>query len=211
MQTLDLAVLGNILPANAFKQMSAFGALSDSFVEQILAAGELLKLSEGETLYHQGERAECFYVILQGHLTLYQDSEAGREVTHTSGEGESVGFPAMLAMRPRLLSGEAANECVVLKVSSQALARLQELDSQQFGIFHQPVPGHEPLPQLLHSPAASRKRLTGHAQSPLVDREKPGYRLRRRGQMPIMTETRAFQRLEVVVGGCQPVQLDRLG
>jgi CRP-like cAMP-binding protein len=135
MQTLDLAALGDILPADAFKQMSAFGALSDSFVEHVLAGGELLKLAQGETLYRQGERADCFYVILQGQLEIYQDSAAGREITHTSSAGESVGFPAMLAMRPRLMSGEAASECIVLKISSQALAKLQELDSQQFGIF----------------------------------------------------------------------------
>lgn len=135
MQRLDLAALSDILPAGAFQQMSAFGALSDSFLKQVLAHSELLKLTPGETLYRQGENADCFYVILQGHLTLYQDSEAGREVTHTSGTGESVGFPAMLAMRPRLLSGETAGECIVLKISSQALAKLQELDSHQFGIF----------------------------------------------------------------------------
>lgn len=135
MQTLDLAALGDILPADAFKQMSAFGALSDDFVAQVLAGGELLKLARGETLYRQGERADCFYVILQGHLAIYQDSDTGREITHTSSAGESVGFPAMLAMRPRLMGSEAASECLVLKISSQALARLQELDSQQFGIF----------------------------------------------------------------------------
>lgn len=135
MQTLKLAALDTILPADAFKQMSAFGALSDSFVEQVLARGELLKLAPGENLYRQGERAECFYVILQGQMAIYQDSENGREITHTSCAGESVGFPAMLAMRPRLLSGEAVSECIVLKITSQALARLQELDSPQFGIF----------------------------------------------------------------------------
>lgn len=135
MQTLDLALLSDILPGGALQKMSAFGALSDSFVENLLTSGELLKLTVGETLYHQGERADCFYVVLRGHLAIYQDSDAGREIIHTTGEGESVGFSAMLAMRPRLLSGEATSECIVLKISSQALAKMQELDNQQFGIF----------------------------------------------------------------------------
>ncbi|MEX6502768.1 cyclic nucleotide-binding domain-containing protein [Pseudomonas zhanjiangensis] len=135
MQTLDLAALSATLPAEAFKQMSAFGALSDSFLEQVLATGELLRLTPGETLYRQGEVADCFFVILQGRMTIYQDGEAGRQITHIGGDGESIGFPAMLAMRPRLLSGEAASECIVLKITSQGLARLQELDSQQFSIF----------------------------------------------------------------------------
>ncbi|MCY1366142.1 Cyclic nucleotide-binding domain protein [compost metagenome] len=135
MQTLDPDVIGDILTPDAFRQMSAFGALSDSFVETILAGGELLKLTEGEPLYQQGERADCFYVILKGHLAICQDNEAGRETIRTTAEGESVGFPAMLAMRDRLFSGVATEDCLVLKISCQTLAKLQELDSQQFGIF----------------------------------------------------------------------------
>ena len=135
MQTLDLALLNEILPAEAFRQMSAFGALSDEFVEQVLAAGELLGLTEGEQLYHQGERADCFYVVLKGCLDVYQDTATGREVIHTTCEGESVGFAAMLAMRPRLFSSVATGECIALKIPCQALTGLQELDSDQFGIF----------------------------------------------------------------------------
>jgi CRP-like cAMP-binding protein len=135
MQTLDLALLNDILPAEAFRQMSAFGALSDEFVEQVLAAGELLGLTEGEQLYHQGERADCFYVVLKGCLEVYQDTETRREVIHTTCEGESVGFAAMLAMRPRLFSSVATGECIVLKIPCQVLASLPELDGEQFGIF----------------------------------------------------------------------------
>jgi CRP-like cAMP-binding protein len=135
MQTFDLALLNNVLPAEAFRQMSAFGALSDKFVEQVLAAGELLRLTEGEQLYQRGERADCFYVVLKGRLEIYQDTEIGREVIHTASEGESVGFAAMLAMRPRLFSSVAAGECIALKIPCQALTRLQELDGDQFGIF----------------------------------------------------------------------------
>ena len=135
MQTLDRAQLSDILPADAFQQMSALGALSGSFVESVLADGELLQLAVGETLYRKGECADCFYIILKGQMAIYQDTDAGREVIRTTSVGESVGFPAMLAMRPRLFSGDAASECIALKISCQALARLQELDSQQFGIF----------------------------------------------------------------------------
>lgn len=135
MQTLDPAMLNDILPAEAFQRMSAFGALSDEFVEQLLTAGELLGLTEGEQLYHRGERADCFYVVLKGCLEVYQDTETGREVIHTTCEGESVGFAAMLAMRPRLFSSVATGECIVLKIPCQVLASLPELDSEQFGIF----------------------------------------------------------------------------
>lgn len=127
MQTLDLAQISDMLPAKAFRQMSAFGALSDNFVEQVLAGGELL-VSPRRT-------RRCFSVALKGHLTIYQDTAAGRKVIRTTSEGESVGFAAMLAMWPRLFSGATTGECLALTISCEALARLQELDSQQFEIF----------------------------------------------------------------------------
>lgn len=135
MQSLDRAFLRDTLPAEAFRQMSAFGALSDQFVEQILAGGELFKLEKGEILYHQGEGADCFYVVLKGHVEIYKDTGTDRKVIRTTTEGESVGFPAMLAMRPRLFNGAAMTECIALKISCQFLFRLHELDSPQFEIF----------------------------------------------------------------------------
>lgn len=135
MQSLDRVLLSDSLPAEAFRQMSAFGALSDHFVEQVLTGGELFRLAEGEMLYRQGERADCFYVVLKGHVEIYQDTEDGRKVIRTTTEGESVGFPAMLAMRPRLFNGASTGECIALKISCQFLFSLHELDSQQYEIF----------------------------------------------------------------------------
>ncbi|EPO6700762.1 cyclic nucleotide-binding domain-containing protein [Pseudomonas aeruginosa] len=135
MQSLEQSLLHDIIPVEAFQQMSAFGALSDHFVEKILAGGELFKLEKGEILYHQGESAECFYVVLKGHVEIYQDTGIGRKVIRTTNEGESVGFPAMLAMRPRLFNGVAIAECIALKITCQFLFGLHELDSSQFEIF----------------------------------------------------------------------------
>lgn len=135
MQSLDRAVLSDILPAEVLRNMSAFGALSDHFVEHVLAGGELFRLAEGEMLYRQGEGADCFYVVLKGHVKIYQDTQAGCEIIRTTTEGESVGFPAMLAMRPRLFNGAASDECIALKISCQSLYRLHELDSLQYEIF----------------------------------------------------------------------------
>ena len=49
--------------------------------------------------------------------------------------GESVGFPAMIALRPRRFSGDAADGCIEVRVSSPGFADLYVWDPQQFAIF----------------------------------------------------------------------------
>ena len=135
MEILDPSTLHQHLAADAFEQMSAFGAVSERFVEKVLAAGEVLKLNPGEALYRKGETADCFFVVLQGHITVYDPAESGKDIIRTMNAGESVGFPAMIALRPRRFSGNAADDCIVVKVSSHAFADLYAWDPQQFAIF----------------------------------------------------------------------------
>lgn len=49
-EILDLATLHEYLAADAFEEMSAFGALSRSSVAKLLADGQVLKLTANETL-----------------------------------------------------------------------------------------------------------------------------------------------------------------
>lgn len=135
MEILDPATLHEHLAADAFEQMSAIGALSQSFVAKLLAEGEVLKLTAGETLYRKGDTANSFFVLLKGHITVYEDTDGGKDVIRTMNAGESVGFPAMIALRPRRFSGDAADDCIVVKVSSEEFADLYGWDSKQFAIF----------------------------------------------------------------------------
>lgn len=135
MEILDPATLHEYLAADAFEQMSAFGALSQSFVAKLLADGEVLKLTTQETLYRKGDTADGFFVLLRGQITVYEDTGSGKDVIRTMNAGESVGFPAMIGLRPRQFSGDAADDCLVVKVSSQGFADLYIWDPQQFAIF----------------------------------------------------------------------------
>jgi CRP-like cAMP-binding protein len=125
---------GTIQPEQ-LRQMSAFGALSDAFIERLLTQGQLLRLKKGEILYRKGEPADCFFIVMQGHVTVYDDTDLGRHVIRTTDTGESVGFPAMIGLRPRLFSGEASCTCSLLRISSSTFAELYDWDPQQFAIF----------------------------------------------------------------------------
>ncbi|WP_372873959.1 cyclic nucleotide-binding domain-containing protein [Pseudomonas sp.] len=106
----------------------------------------MLELTEGEQLYHQGDHADCFYVVLKGHLEIYQDSETGREVIHTACEGESVGFAAILAMRPPTVQQRCEQRMHSIENSLPRPAQAAGTGWQSVrDLFHQSVPGHESL------------------------------------------------------------------
>ncbi|GGO84187.1 hypothetical protein GCM10011348_29850 [Marinobacterium nitratireducens] len=116
--------------------MSAFGALPDTFIEKVLQFGELVHLEKGELLFRKGERPESFFIVLSGDITIYDDTDAGRHNIRTTDIGESLGFPAMIALRPRMFSSVANCDCLVLRITSQHFAELYEWNLPQFAIFY---------------------------------------------------------------------------
>jgi hypothetical protein len=119
----------------ALRQMSTFGALSNSFIERLLHCGQLRWLQKGERLFRKGEHTDCFYVVLSGHITIYDENNKRRQVFRTTEIGESLGFAAMIALRPLLFSGEARDDCTLLRLSSSDFASLYDTDHQQFAIL----------------------------------------------------------------------------
>ncbi len=54
--------------------------------------------AKGETIFHEGDEARGFYVIISGRVKIYKLSEDGKEQTlHIFGPGEPIGEAAMFA------------------------------------------------------------------------------------------------------------------
>lgn len=76
-----------------------------------------ISLEAGEILFHQGDSADCMYVLLSGRLRAYSDDGQGREITHnTLGPGEILG-ELLLDGGARSASVQALTpaECLIVK------------------------------------------------------------------------------------------------
>jgi len=75
-----------------------FAALEISDAAALYKAGELLKYPPGHTLFHQGDEADGFFLILSGSLTVIG---TGGEKLATLGVGETVGEMGLVMAGPR--------------------------------------------------------------------------------------------------------------
>jgi CRP-like cAMP-binding protein len=123
------------LGLNYFKAGSTFGALSDQGLRYLLTQGKVLQLNSGECLYEPGERGDRFYVILKGSVAFYKHHRDRNRYVSNHKFGEELGFVSMIALHNRVGMGEAAEDSLVLEVSSDLFYDFHETFPADFGVL----------------------------------------------------------------------------
>lgn len=135
MHTLKGDLLIKQLGIDYFKQGSCFGALTDEAVRFLLERGEVIQLTKGERLYNIGDTEGCFYIIVKGAVQLSGhfrgEIQHAREFTF----GEQMGFVGMISLEGQIGNADAAEESIVLKISSALFYDLHEQMPSDFGIL----------------------------------------------------------------------------
>jgi CRP/FNR family transcriptional regulator, cyclic AMP receptor protein len=158
-------------------QWALFDGLASESVDRMLAAARRVRLSRGEILFHEGDRAESVYLIERGKVAARISTPDGALVTvAVLGPGSAVGELALLgdnerrtatvqAVEPVLALGLLRRDFAELRrqhpsvteflVTSLA-ATVRRLDAQ--------------LVEAFHLPAETRIRRRLHALAQVYDR-----------------------------------------
>ena len=56
-----------------------FRSLNDAQMNSVLSSTRILNVAEGETLFHQGDKADHFYLVVSGNVKLFRSSVEGNE------------------------------------------------------------------------------------------------------------------------------------
>jgi CRP-like cAMP-binding protein len=96
-------------------------ALSAEQLERIQQASEQIELAAGETLFHAGEPANRFFMVLDGQLKLYQLAPNGQEkVIELLGPGQTFAEAVMFMPKRRYpLFCEALDASAVCALNSE--------------------------------------------------------------------------------------------
>ncbi len=79
-----------------FSDVALLAHLDDADRREVIAAGTRVALDRNEVLFHEGERAEALFVLLEGRLKLVRYSEKGRELLiHLVRPGQSFAEAAL--------------------------------------------------------------------------------------------------------------------
>jgi len=117
------------------KQGSTFGALSDEGIRYLFEAGRVLQLEKGEFLFQLDDPGNRFYIILKGSFRFFKHHHGKRTYIRDHIFGEELGFVAMIALHDRRGSAQAAENSIVLEISSFLFHELHKMLPTDFGLL----------------------------------------------------------------------------
>lgn len=135
MKTLDAAEVIDRLGIGYLRDLSTFGALTEAVIVEMLQQGRIEQLEKGEYIAHFGEEAADFQVVLQGTLAYYKRFEGHDVLTRYFRQGEQLGFDEMIGLIERDGTDVAAEDSLILNISSAQFYNLHLEYPAEFGIF----------------------------------------------------------------------------
>ncbi len=100
-----------------------FRDLSEPLLEHLLRHGNLTRLSRGETLFVQGDRAESIYIVLSGLMKLGRITSSGDDiVVAIYAQGESFGEAAALKGGIYPVTVEAVEDSELFHVTARTIS-----------------------------------------------------------------------------------------
>ncbi len=107
----------------AVRNSLMFRDLAPALLEGLLQRGSLVRLSRGETLFVQGDRADHIFIVLEGLMKLGRITSAGDDiVVAVYGAGESFGEAAALKGGEYPVTVEAAEDAVLFRLAARTIA-----------------------------------------------------------------------------------------
>ena len=100
-----------------------FNLLPREAVQLIAFSAEKRVLTANESLFGEGEPADCGYFVLSGAIVLTARGHAG-ERARVANEGTLIGENAMVAQVHRPSSARARESSIVLRISRQVFHRV---------------------------------------------------------------------------------------
>lgn len=135
MKILEAAEVIDRLGITYLQELSTFGALTEAVIIELLQQGRIEQLEKGEYIAHFGEQAADFQVVLQGSLAYYKRFEGHDVLTRYFKQGEQLGFDEMIGLIVRNGTDVAAEDSLILNISSSQFYKLHVEHPAEFGIF----------------------------------------------------------------------------
>lgn len=115
--------------------MPIFGALRDDALECLLEDAPCIAHERGEFYFHEGDSAQCMYVIEEGAVEVLKRWDEREWALHQLHAGDCFGEMALMDFFPRSASVRALESTRAIEIATAALHRLYERDIEQFALI----------------------------------------------------------------------------
>ena len=114
-------VTGHSTPAQVLSEVSIFGELDQTVLEDVADRAEIVRIAGGTHLFRAGEEADSLYVLLSGRCDVVAGDE---EHLVTVGRGAVLGELGLVTGAPRSASVRARRDSALLKLRHDEFERL---------------------------------------------------------------------------------------
>jgi CRP-like cAMP-binding protein len=112
---------------NALSSVALFEAFTHDQLRLMAFGAERLSLKKDRQLYHQGEPADCAYVVTLGRIALVGRDAAGNQaIIRTVRPGAILGEFALISPTKRLTGAVAETDAEVIRLNRSLFHRILE-------------------------------------------------------------------------------------
>lgn len=116
------------------RQSELFMGTSMDFVKKFMDISEMSSHEKGEVLFRENDRAEFFFILLNGCVRL-SVGKPKQVVYKAERNGEAFGWSSLIGGRVYSASAECLEPTKLLKTASQQLSTVLEEDAENGMIF----------------------------------------------------------------------------
>lgn len=109
------------------RRSALFAAVPDEYLEKMLCQSPQ-RLADGECVFQQGDKADRFYLVIEGQIKLQRLTASGAEhIVNIMGPGDTFGEAALFFRRPVFpVAAEAVKGALVCAIDGQTFSKCLE-------------------------------------------------------------------------------------
>lgn len=117
-----------------FQQADLFWGMNKNFVKKVMESAEKESHPKGHFLFHEGDPASNFYILIKGRIKL-SIGEIGQVVHTVDHAGEAFGWSSLIDRDVYSASAECTNDTILQKFDRRSLQKIIEEDPSNGIIF----------------------------------------------------------------------------
>ena len=114
-------------PYENLRRVDLFRDLPEDDLAALCQASTEVTLTDGETLFAQGDEGDAAYVITGGVIEIVKEGAERHTLLAVRKPGEVIGEMALLQDEPRMATAKGRGRTTVLKVPKQAMTHLLDV------------------------------------------------------------------------------------
>ena len=115
--------------------MPIFGAIDAAAIDWLLEGATMRTVSQGESVFREGDMDSSIYVIEVGRFTVYRHWQGRDYRLRELGPGDCVGEMALMDCKPRSATVVADTDGQLIQITAAQLAGLYEHRPEQYTLI----------------------------------------------------------------------------